>query len=1247
MIKSCLLYRLFGLLVGISLLISSLGLPPTMSVHAAPARSDGLSAADWSQIQSLLPTPAPPEQRDYLKASNTDAGDYFGYSVAVSGNTAVIGAPKEASNAVGVNGAQDDDSAPWAGAAYVMVRDADGNWSQQAYLKASNAEFNDYFGGSVAISGDTIVVGANNECGSSKGVNGNQADNSFGYAGAAYVFVRSGTSWSQQAYLKASNSMVYGNFGYSVAITGDTIVVGSPMESNDASGVNSSQVGTTASSGAAYVFTRSNNNWTQQVYIKASNTGAEDRFGQSVAISGGTIVVGAPEEDSAASGINGNQANESSYNAGAAYVFAYTAGNWAQQAYLKASNNGLEDYFGSAVAISADTIVVGAPREDSNASGVGGTQANESSVNSGAAYVFTRANTLWTQQAYMKASNTGDSDLFGTAVVVSGDKIVVGAPQESSNATGINGNQADDSAFQSGAAYQFLRSGTAWTQHAYLKASNTGGGNPYDVLPIQGDYFGSSLSIDAGTLLVGALYEDSSLTGVNGSPDDDLATNTGSVYLFSVDPILLSFSLHDPLSIHTSADALIWRAIFDSSVQNVDAADFMVAGGSTALITDVISVNSTTYEIMVAGGDLAAYEGSVGLDLDPGQDITNSAGDLLPGIEPAFDDVYVMDNTTPLVISIKRADPHPTDADQVAFAVKFTEPVSGVAMDDFSLSSQGLSAAAITGLTGSGALYTVTVSTGTGSGYLRLNLPNTASITDLSGKAISGLPYNVGQTYIIDKTGPSVSSVTRSAATPSSADSLAFTVLFSEAVMDVDVDDFSLAVSGLTGSSLQSVSGSGRIYSVTVTSGYGSGTLQLVLPDTASFTDLNGNPQISLPFTSGESYTVKRLPVSFNKSLPATGATTGPRPTLTWQTSSLASSGYEYCLVASTSICSSWTPVAGTSQPVGPLAAGSYKWQVRALNPGGTTYANGADAATWAFTVDATKPVVSSIALADPNPSTAASLRYTVTFSKNVTGVNAADFGLTAAGLTGAAITGVSAVSAKVYTVTVSTGTGTGTLRLDVKADGTILDAVGNALSAAYNTGPKYTLDRLNTFTSAAANDGWVLELNESSGTGSTLNSTLNLMVGDSATKQQYRSILSFDTSALPDNATIVRVTLKLHKLSGTGANPFTSFQGLLVDVKQGFFGTLATLQATDFSFAPSLAAAGTVSLVPGTTLEYKSALLNTAFPFVSKNASTQLRLAFKLDDNNNAVADTVSFASGNHLTAAFRPVLVVEYTLP
>ncbi len=493
---------------------------------------EGLARSDWQSIRQAYQAAKSRSaanaglitQQAYLKASNTGASDNFGSSVAVSGDTVVVGAYREDSNTTGVNGNQANDGAIDSGAAYVFVRSG-GTWSQQAYLKASSTGAGDYFGMSVAVSGDTIVVGSPR-----KDLVGSILGNPFVLPdlGAAYVFVRSGGVWTEQVLLTASNKDANDQFGGSVAISGDTIVVGATGESSNAVGVNNNQENNLQpASGAAYVFTRSSGSWSQQAYLKASNTEASDLFGGSVAVSGDTVVVGANFEDSNAIGVNGNaaaQADNSASLSGAAYVFTRSGAAWSQQAYLKASNTGASDQFGNSVAISGETVVVGAIFEFSKATGVGGNQGDNSAVGAGAAYVFTRSGAAWSQQAYLKASNTEGVDQFGGSVAVSGDTVVVGAFSEDSNAAGINGSQGDNSANASGAAYVFGRSGVAWSQQAYLKASNPGAG----------DGFGLFVAISGTTVIVGASLEDSITTGVNSVPNDaGAADDSGAAYIFT------------------------------------------------------------------------------------------------------------------------------------------------------------------------------------------------------------------------------------------------------------------------------------------------------------------------------------------------------------------------------------------------------------------------------------------------------------------------------------------------------------------------------------------------------------------------------------------------------------------------------------------------------------------------------------------------------------------------------------------
>jgi hypothetical protein len=327
-------------------------------------------------------------------------------------------------------------------------------WSQQAYLKASNAEEGDHFGMSVSLSGDTLAVGALEEDSEATGVDGNQNDDSASGSGAVYVFVRSGDVWSQQAYLKASNTGASDYFGYSVSLSGDTLAVGAQYEKTEDTGENEDQNHDSApESGAVYVFTRSGSVWSQQAYLKASNTGQGDHFGVSVSLASDTLAVGALEEDSAATGVNGNQSDDSAPESGAVYVFTRSGSVWSQQAYLKASNTGEGDVFGWPVSLSGDTLAVGAPYDSSAATGVNGNQSDNSAAGSGAVYVFVRNGGVWRQQAYFKASNTGEGDIFGYPVSLSSGTLAVGAPYEDSAATGVDGDQSDDSAADSGAVY--------------------------------------------------------------------------------------------------------------------------------------------------------------------------------------------------------------------------------------------------------------------------------------------------------------------------------------------------------------------------------------------------------------------------------------------------------------------------------------------------------------------------------------------------------------------------------------------------------------------------------------------------------------------------------------------------------------------------------------------------------------------------------------------------------------------------
>ena len=413
---------------------------------------------------------------------------------------------------------------------------------QTAYIKASNAEAYDYFadgggnqghnGNSIALSGDgsTMVVGAPYESSGSRGVNGDQNDNSAYAAGAVYMFARQGTSWVQQAYIKASNTDQSDHFGASVALSrdGNTLAVAAPWESSAATAINGDQHDNSLrQAGAVYVFTRAGSAWTQQAYIKASNTGRAgqgealgdgDQFGYSLALSGdgNTLAVGAISEDSAAQQVNGNERDDSQQSAGAVYVYNRMGTSWTQQAYLKGSHLQAGDMLGFAVALSFDghTLVTSAFDERGSGRTINGPRDNTAG-GAGALYVFVRDGGAWAQQAYIKGSRTEATDQLGYVVAISddGNTVAAGAGDEDCLTPGINPPGCDNDSpprgaanIWVGAAYVFVRSGTAWTEQAFIKANNP---RPYNS-------FGVKLALggDGNTLAVAAYLEDNAGQGI-------------------------------------------------------------------------------------------------------------------------------------------------------------------------------------------------------------------------------------------------------------------------------------------------------------------------------------------------------------------------------------------------------------------------------------------------------------------------------------------------------------------------------------------------------------------------------------------------------------------------------------------------------------------------------------------------------------------------------------------------------------
>ena len=459
---------------------------------------DACNAAGCTASNSLSVGDSAPAATGYFKASDTQANDFFARSVGLStdGNTLAIGA----------SGKHDS-----AGAVYIFTRQGS-SWSQTAYLQAADAARGDSFGESLALSGDgnTLAVGAYLEDSISTGINGSTggiAENNSN-RGAVYVFTRSGGGWTQQAYVKASSSHDNAYFGGAVALNsdGNTLAVGATGERTGG-----------MDAGAVYVFTRAAGVWSQQGFVKPATPLGGAHFGASVTLNGdaSTLAAGAPDE------YNGSDSG------GSVYVFALSTGAWSQQAAVKASNTSAFDAFGSALTLSADgtSLAVGARNEKSAATGIGGNQADRSAGGAGAAYVFTRSAGAWSQQAYLKASNTAQNAAFGSSLAFSSDgaTLAVGASGEASAAMGVGGNQNDSTRSNAGAVYVFTRSG-AWSQQNYVKAPNTGAN----------DFFGYKVALngDGNTLAVGAFGEASTATGIGGNQADNAAPNAGAAYLY-------------------------------------------------------------------------------------------------------------------------------------------------------------------------------------------------------------------------------------------------------------------------------------------------------------------------------------------------------------------------------------------------------------------------------------------------------------------------------------------------------------------------------------------------------------------------------------------------------------------------------------------------------------------------------------------------------------------------------------------
>jgi hypothetical protein len=445
------------------------GMPVTPSAQPQPSAAVTLrvSAAGHKGRDYHFMLKAGGAQVGFLKADPPTAGAHLGHAVAIDGDTLVTTAPNEASEAVGIDATgAPNQRAKDSGAAYVFVRDGD-HWTRQAFIKASDSSTGQQFGSSVAIASDTLVIGAMHDTYD---------------AGAAYVYVRSGKTWREQSKLVSPSHQGLAQFGQSVTLQGDTLVVGAGAE--DENGTNDI--------GAAYVFTRgADGKFAFQKRMTAPMTGALAWYGSCVRLSGSYLLVGATGENS---------------SAGVAYV--YRADSFELITTLKPGVANAVAFFGNSAAIDGETIAVTA------FNGTAG-------LTNGTVYVFQHTHDAeFVQIAALQASNASGGDAFGISIALAGSHLVVGASHESSGGGGIDGDLSAPSVSHSGAAYLFTRSGDAFTETSRIKAS----------MPAADDQFGTDVAISGDMIVVTA--DSDARSTANLEPYNHDAAGAGAVYLF-------------------------------------------------------------------------------------------------------------------------------------------------------------------------------------------------------------------------------------------------------------------------------------------------------------------------------------------------------------------------------------------------------------------------------------------------------------------------------------------------------------------------------------------------------------------------------------------------------------------------------------------------------------------------------------------------------------------------------------------
>ena len=367
--------------------------------------------------------------QNIILADDGKAGDSFGYGVAIDGTTALVGAFKA-----------DIDGAIDAGAAYVYVL-RDNSWSQQAKLVAEPIFAEDTLGGNVALKNDVAMLGVM------------KRDDKGKDSGAVVSFEREVSTWRQRQIFTAPDAKPGDAFGQSIALTERHLVIGAPR--NDA---------LDSDAGAAYIYRRENDTWRYQTKITASDGLAGDLFGISVAIDGTTILVGADLND------------EKAENAGAVYVYVLEENKWEQEAKLVASDGGKTDIFGVRVALSENTALVSARRDDTE----------ELGKDAGSAYIFVRDGSTWTQQVKLTSPDGQADDRFGRGVALSDDTAIISAMNHDTNGS------------NTGALYTYKKGPSGWRYTSKFVAKSS----------MSDDKFGWNVGLSNGVAIVATPYHD-------------------------------------------------------------------------------------------------------------------------------------------------------------------------------------------------------------------------------------------------------------------------------------------------------------------------------------------------------------------------------------------------------------------------------------------------------------------------------------------------------------------------------------------------------------------------------------------------------------------------------------------------------------------------------------------------------------------------------------------------------------------